>query len=233
MRMTETSTTIQTNTTYTTTQPLAFQIRNSIIEWLFRIHKKLEGDNITLFKTIHLLDAYLNKEQSRLSKKDIELSSAVCLFICYKLEEVACFDLQFLQKLLSFKFSKEEIIQTEFRILKLLLFRVNIKSIQCYSNEFVCIISNDLKDVYNECSYFVNLITLLVDELVFKYDLERLSSITFITTIKLLVSRFKISEQYFGKVLKLVTLEDLKIAELLYELVNEQYGNSIFFTLVK
>ncbi len=81
--MTETSIDQNTpNISYSKTQPLAFKIRNSIIEWLVRIHKKLEGYNTTLFKTIHLLDSYLSKEHTTLNRKDIQLSSAyVYLFV--------------------------------------------------------------------------------------------------------------------------------------------------------
>jgi hypothetical protein len=68
-----------------------------------------------------------------------------------------------------------------------------------------------------------------MDELIFEFDCRRLSTITFIITIKVSVNRFNFSEEFFYKFMVNFNIEDIKLAEVLYDIVIEQYESKIIF----
>jgi hypothetical protein len=211
---------------YSQSQPIAQDIRIGVIEWLFLLHKKLGGEKITFFKTIQIFDLYLSKESEILKKTEIELFSAVCLFICFKLDEVEYFDLAFLQhKILRNKFSKQKIIESEIKILRTLSFRVNASTIQSFTDDFL-INLDDPYGIYNGYNYFVNIIMLIIEDVRFLYSNERLSKISFIVTIRLLLIHKYLSQEHFDKMYKMFDVHDLEFAEIIYQMDNEQISEN-------
>ena len=196
---------------YSKIQTIAYDFRAGTIEWLFLIHLHLKGDKETFFKTIQLYDKYLSKESITLKAREVELFAAVCLFICYKLEEVDYFDLAFLRtRILGNKFTKDEIISAEITVLKKLSFKVNFISFQSYTDE-ILIIMGKFNNKIREVNFYVNLITYLIDELIFEYSLERLSKITYITSVYVLFNHGVINKEEFEKCIVCGKVKDIQI----------------------
>ena len=220
---------------YSTTQSEAYSLRNYIIEWLYRIHLKLEGDAETFFKAIYYLDKYIYNTKRVLDKRSLMLTSAVCLHIAFKFEEVSFFDLAFLkEKILHNKFTQKEIIETERCVLKTLKFKLIINTVQMYSNEFIFNSSEEYfkSEVFKKVNKMVNLITLLIDDLIFERDLYELAQISFKTTILLLIKNNKIVR---GKIkdfeLYIPSNEDDLAFKFLNLIVEEEKNQNFFMSL--
>jgi hypothetical protein len=213
---------------YSQRQPFAYHIRIGIIEWLLIIHKRLGGQKQTFFKCIDLLEHYLSRVTTLLDRNDICLYSGICLFMSYKLEEVFYFDMEFLKaKIFGNKFTVDELIAGELVILKTL----NFKTI------YPCII-NSTYDVFNcigferfqeheDCIYYVNVITILIDDFRFCKDTIELSIISARSVLKVLEHQGKISSKDFNKFEKLITFKNDEV-EMSYNLflilIKNSYG---------
>jgi hypothetical protein len=183
---------------YSGYQKTAFNLRGTIIEWLYLINNKLNGSHQTLFKAILLLDEYLMKETTELDVNQIQLIAAVCYYISSKLEEVNSINLNFLQnEILKGKFNSRTILDTEIRVLKKLNFKLQNTTIQKCAEVLIEIIKHILKDenrnICNRCiidldknfikmNLFVNLMSLLVSELMFNTEPYKVALINLFTT---------------------------------------------------
>jgi hypothetical protein len=210
-------------TNYMSFQKPFYQLRGSIVEWLFSIITKINATPGVLFKALQLLDLFLSKETRRICEmEEIQLIGAVCYFIAHKLLEVNSVDIHFIQKyLLKEKFSLEAIFKTEVAILKRINFNLQNSTLSDFS-EFL--FEQTKKTIINNCTlneknkiceltkffeilqkiiYFVNLMSLLVEDLIFDYE-----------PLKIFLINFKTSLLIFGNFCK----EDENIIELLQNL---------------
>jgi hypothetical protein len=193
---------------YIKNQPLAYQIRESIIEWLYIIHNRLGGVKQTLFITVDILERFLSKVKHNLDKNDLLLYAGVCLFIGYKLEEVSYFDMEFLKvKIFANKFSTKRLILTELSILRALNFKPLQPCIMNTSNEIFENIGFNIYKDHEDCIYFVNIITILVDEFRFWKSNDELSRVSARSALKLLEFQGKITSDDFFNFERKILLE--------------------------
>jgi hypothetical protein len=193
---------------FSKTQEYAFQLRGSIVEWLFMISSKLNARPQTFFKSVNLLDTYLMNLEIKLEKEKVQLIAAVCYFIATKVEEVESFNLQFLKTgLLKDKFKLEDITQTEVKILQKVKFQMHNISINDFSEIFIemlryyLLLSNSLIainiELFAKLFHFVNIMSLLVEELIFDMEGFKIALINFRTTL------------LFFKMNGIISMEDL------------------------
>lgn len=211
---------------YSKTQPVAYEIRAGTIEWLFLVHRKLGGVMETFFQMVQLLDRFLSLETKILKIKEIELFTAVSLFISYKFEEVEYFDLDFLvKKIVGDKFSKKQIIEAEILFLKKIGFRVKVPTLQNYTDE-ILINVNMCKSSLRDINCYLNIITFLIDDFSFDYSFERLAKMTYLTSIRILFKTQFLKDDEFERLLKNVNIEDLQISLLIYKLIKQQLNEN-------
>ena len=236
---------------YSNYQRTAIQLRGSVIEWLYLINFKLQKDEENLFKAILLFDHYLEKTNIEMPREKIQLYAAVFYYIACKLEEVQMFNGEFLRKeILKENFSANEINFTEMEILKKLNFKLQSKTIHKYSEYFIEAIEKILDKVsrgvekmntaklFRKLNYFVKIMSLCVNEIIFCLKPFYLAFINIKTTLLFLVDQKIISEEiYFlldsdlGKIVQqidsAIDIEEINItSDSLYETINYQIRNS-------
>jgi hypothetical protein len=177
---------------YSNYQQYGFLLRGSMIEWIYIINSKLGGSDETLFKAISILDNYFMRNFQQLEKERLQLISAVCYFIASKTEEVMSFDILFLQNtILKNKFSQEEIRETEIEILKKISFRLHRVNIHNFTELLIenskrFVKNDEMLKLFAKMNNFVNILSLLVEELIFDMEPFKIAVINFKTTIQLL-----------------------------------------------
>lgn len=199
---------------YTEEKEVAMQLRGCIIEWVYCINRKLKGTNETFFKAINILDHFLEaSKRNDFDQRQMQLYAAVCYYIAFKFEEVSLFNLAFLESgVLHRKYTTDEITKAEFEVLKTLKFKINYPTIEKYSNIFMEKIKNYLNkhrlfDTFQNVNYFVNLISLLVEELIVGIPPSKIALINFKTTLLFLYKNRIVTGRQIDKILALLETE--------------------------
>lgn len=223
---------------YSFYQTKAFSLRGTLIDWLYNLNSKLKENPETLFKAINLMDEYLmNIKDKEIDKENFQLIGAVCYFISSKLKEVNNFSLHFLEStVLKYKFEKRTIIETELQILKNIRFRCEKPTIQNFSEIFLKLAENGLNhqkfNIMCKMNYFISLMTLLVEELIFDSSPWQISVICFLCTLKFLKAHRILKKSEIINVLEKINhfLIDLNLGKILADL--ENFAEALFSAIL-
>lgn len=111
------------------------ELRTKMIDWILEVYLAFNYSDSCFFLTIHILDMYIAKIDRELNDNDIHLTGIVSMFIASKFEESKSLRLDFLYEKIGYRnFSKEEIIQKEIEIVKV----VGLENLICTSaGEFI------------------------------------------------------------------------------------------------
>lgn len=108
--------------------------RAFLIEWLIDVHRKFRLVSETLYVTIFIIDQYLSIESVK--KADLHLIGVTALLIATKYEEIYPPRLKELIQVSENKFTKEEILKLEQKILQTLQFEFNTPSAYRFLERF-------------------------------------------------------------------------------------------------
>ena len=98
------------------------RMRCILVDWLVEVHLKFRLHNDTLFLTVNIVDRVL--ERSAVYRQQLQLVGVTALFIASKYEEIHPPELKDLVYITDSTFLREDILDMEARILRLLEFRV-------------------------------------------------------------------------------------------------------------
>lgn len=98
------------------------RMRSILVDWLVEVHLKFHLHTDTLFLTINLVDRVL--EKTAVYRQQLQLVGVVALFIAAKYEEIHPPELKDLVYITDSTFLREDILDMEARVLRLLEFRV-------------------------------------------------------------------------------------------------------------
>lgn len=99
-----------------------YKHRAILIDWIHSTHSRFKLKNETLFLAVHILDRYLTVKSIRLSQ--MQLLGITILFLACKYEEIYSPDLNELLSIADNVFFKEQVVQLEKDILKMLDFAI-------------------------------------------------------------------------------------------------------------
>lgn len=151
--------------------------RKRIVEYIEMVAKKFRLRNETFFKTVQVLDLYINKMLSKAVVKDendkakllsltktdeLRLTAVLCLNVACKLEEINCNYLAFFKEQLidryaeantnshsySRQLSLKDLVKKETEILKVINFRVNLSHFYDFNNIFMQLAVNEIDTLY-------------------------------------------------------------------------------------
>lgn len=99
-----------------------YKHRAILIDWIHSTHSKFKLKDETLFLAVHILDRYLSVKSIRLSQ--MQLLAVSILFLACKYEEIYSPDLNELLSTTNNVFFKEQVVQLEKDVLKMLDFAI-------------------------------------------------------------------------------------------------------------
>ena len=129
------------------------KMRSILIDWLIDVHLKFHLLPETLYITINLIDNYLS--QTQISRKKLQLVGITCLFIADKYEEIYPPELKDHVDITDKAYSKEDILNMEIDILKVLKFDITYPTSYRYFEIFFEITKNHInKEVSEKVIFF-------------------------------------------------------------------------------
>lgn len=128
-------------------------------------------------------------------RENIHLISGVCYFISSKLKEVNNFSLDFLKTgIFKDKFEKIALVKVEVKILKKINFRVKKPTILNFIEIYLEIAKKHLNkeklDILSKINFFISLMSLLVEELIFDIPPYEAALINFLCSLNLIKQQF-------------------------------------------
>ena len=100
--------------------------RAFLIEWLIDVHRKFRLVSETLYVAVYIIDCYLSVESVK--KSELHILGVTALLISTKYEEIYPPRLKELIQVSENKFSKDEILKLEQKVLQILQFDFNSPS---------------------------------------------------------------------------------------------------------
>ena len=140
------------------------QMRGILIDWLVTIQYKFNFSPETLFLTVNLLDRYL--EKALISRKELQLVGICAMFIACKYEETIIPEIKDLVYISANAYTKNDIIDMELKILKMLNFNITIASSLKFLERYSKLL-NFKQNEYYLARYFIELS--LIDYQFLKY----------------------------------------------------------------
>lgn len=147
------------------------RMRGILVDWLVEVHLKFRLHADTLFLTVNIVDRVL--ERTAVYRQQLQLVGVTALFIAAKYEEIHPPELKDLVYITDSAFLREDILDMETRILRLLEYRVTAPGPQRFLERFqtgVNVKSNTLHLSY----YFLELA--LVDYKMLRYPASVLAA---------------------------------------------------------
>jgi len=109
---------------YMNMQPdITEKMREILIDWLIEVHLRFKLVPETLYLTINIIDRYL--EKSVIARKKLQLVGVASMLIACKYEEIYAPEVKDFVYITDNSYSKEEVLEMEYRILKTLGFNMN------------------------------------------------------------------------------------------------------------
>ena len=150
--------------TYMANQPhINSKMRSILVDWLVEVHLKFKLVPETLYLTVNIIDRYLTV--SKTTRPKLQLIGVTALLIASKYEEIYPPELRDLVYICDRAYSKQEILQTEEQILKVLEYRITIPSAHAFLVRFLKAAHADKKMVQVSCY--------ILDNTLQSYDLLR------------------------------------------------------------
>lgn len=140
------------------------RMRGILVDWLVEVHLKFRLHADTLFLTINIVDRVL--ERTNVYRQQLQLVGVSALFVASKYEEIHPPELKDLVYITDSAFLREDILDMEARILRLLEYRVTAPGPQRFLERFQA--TATLKpNTLHLCYYFLELA--LVDYKMLRY----------------------------------------------------------------
>ena len=169
-------------------------LRNKYINWMYCLCK-LFGEELQLFiLSVYLFDSYIDKSQTIINIKDLELISLTCVYISTKFEEVKIPHINTLTNCNS-HITREQINQKEVDILTLTNFQLLCVTTFHYVKLFLIDLQKNKKDnkyinLYEQiCIFIVKF--MILDESFYKYKQSLNSIAVLIVGLDLLTTNSK------------------------------------------
>lgn len=109
--------------------------RAKMVDWMIEVLTIYKQSTATMFRSIYLLDLYLKLEKERVKTEEFHLIGITIMFITSKVEELKPLVLrEIIEEIGKSKFSKNQILNKEKKILKILKFDTNQVTIACFSS---------------------------------------------------------------------------------------------------
>ena len=102
------------------------KMREILIDWLAEVHLRFKLTPETLYLTVNIIDRYL--EKAVISRKKLQLVGVASMLIACKYEEIYAPEIKDFAYITDNSYSKEEILDMEYRILKALGFGLSAPS---------------------------------------------------------------------------------------------------------
>lgn len=102
-------------------------MRATLISWLIEVHMKFRLRTETLYIAVSILDRFCEKQEVR--KDDFQLIGVTALFIAAKYEEVSLQKIMDYVNITAMAYSRREILDCEYQILKHLDFEVGVPTV--------------------------------------------------------------------------------------------------------
>ena len=216
------------------------QMRQILVDWLIEVHYSFKFKNETLFQSVWIIDSYLTK--NIIKRKKLQLLGTASLLISCKTQEIYYPNLKDFINITDNAYTKDELIEMEENILKILNFNILVPT----CNDFYNIISKALN--FNEKQYFLGkyfLESSLIDYKMIKYKASVLAVacsyivIKFfkIGNYKILYSNGIIKAEYPEKLIKEAAKDICFLVKNLYfsnlKAVKEKYSSPQFHNVVQ
>lgn len=117
------------------------KMRAILVDWLIEVHQKFKLQRETLYITVALIDRYLAAQQC--SKSELQLVGVTAMLIACKYEEIYPPELKDFVYITARAYTKEDVLQMEFRILSVLQFDVTFPTPLRFLERFQRLLSED------------------------------------------------------------------------------------------
>lgn len=115
------------NSKYMLNQPdINEKMRRILVDWLLKVHGKFKLLPETLYLTINIIDRYLSSE--KVTRKVLQLIGVTAMHIACKYEEIYPPEASDFVYITDNAYSKKELLDTEYKILKILNFNLTFVS---------------------------------------------------------------------------------------------------------
>lgn len=121
--------------------PINEKMRYILVDWLLKVHEKFKLLPETLYLTINIIDRYLSKEV--ISRKILQLVGVTALHIAWKYEEIYPPEANDFVYITDNAYTKPEMLETEFKILKALDFELTFISSYRHLERLVAMTKNE------------------------------------------------------------------------------------------
>ena len=163
-------------------EKINIKTRAIVIDWLVHIHYKFKLKEETLYLTINIMDRFTKTTSFNLN--DYQLISICSLLIASKFEDIYPPEISYLIYASKNTYSKEQIIKTEYEILKKLNFNLLYNSSYKFLSYFYLTSQINNIKVFHLAQYILELSLLNLSSLKFKQSLRAAS--VFYMAIKIL-----------------------------------------------
>ena len=163
-------------------EKINIKTRAIVIDWLVHIHYKFKLKEETLYLTINIMDRFTKTTSFNLN--DYQLISICSLLIASKFEDIYPPEISYLIYASKNTYSKEQIIKTEYEILKKLNFNLLYNSSYKFLSYFYLTSQINNIKVFHLAQYILELSFLNISSLKFKQSLRAAS--VFYMAIKIL-----------------------------------------------
>lgn len=110
------------------------KMRKILVDWLLKVHTKFKLLPETLFLTVNIIDRYLSHEE--VTRKVLQLVGVAAMHIACKYEEIYPPESNDFVYITDNAYSKKELLETEYKILKTLNFNLTFVSAFRYLERF-------------------------------------------------------------------------------------------------
>lgn len=105
-------------------------LRAKMVDWMIEVLSSYKMSEDTFFRSVGLMDQYFKSEDRLLETKDIHLVGVAAMFSAMKYEEIHPLRLSLIaEKIARKKFTKQEIVDKESRMMQVLGFSLGSSSI--------------------------------------------------------------------------------------------------------
>ena len=132
---------------------VTLQTRLVVVDWIYRVVQTIHYNRETLFNSVALLDHILSKV--KLTKKNIQLYAATCLWISVKLYETRNRELSVFTAVCHYQFSQDEFLHAEIDIVANLEGKIEFPTPQIFISALL--IDLDLNDCEEMCNFFLDM----------------------------------------------------------------------------
>lgn len=158
------------------------KMRAILIDWLIEVHLKFKLYPETLYLTVNLIDRYLEKEN--VLRQHLQLVGVTSMLIASKYEEIYAPEVRDFVYITDKAYTKEEILEMEYKILKSLNFRITTPSSYRFLERIYKLYPNADERIFNLSRYMIELS--LVEYRMLKHHPSMLASAALFLTMKIL-----------------------------------------------